>query len=116
MIIRQGEKPAGTAPGLDSDGNEDDRSHTAVGWERAHAVVDLFDPAHGTLREGLPRPATIYGAGMTEDGEGRRSRGAVAPLAEALGIAVDTETTGGWHFTHTPELVLPEDHDGVVEN
>ena len=56
MIIRHGEKPDGTAPGLDEAGNEDDSSLTAVGWERAHALVGLFDPAEGDPRPGLARP------------------------------------------------------------
>ena len=56
MIIRHAEKPDGTAPGVDDDGNEDDSSLTAVGWERAHALVGLFDPAEGDPRAGLARP------------------------------------------------------------
>jgi broad specificity phosphatase PhoE len=91
MIIRHGEKPDGTAPGVDAEGNEDDSSLTAVGWERAHALVGLFDPAEGDPRAGLARPATIYAAGVTDEGEGQRTRESVAPLAEALGIPVGTE-------------------------
>ena len=53
MIIRHGEKPDGSAPGLDAAGKEDDSSLTAVGWERAHGLVDLFDPADGDPRAGL---------------------------------------------------------------
>lgn len=176
MIIRHGEKPDGSAPGLDEDGNEDDSSLTAVGWQRAHGLVDLFDPARGTPRPGLAVPERIYAAGVTDDGEGQRTRETVAPLAEALGIPVDTDlgrgdekklvkdvlaqpgatliswqhsgipeivddfpsvspappkewpddrfdmvwtltrTTDGWHFTQTPQLVLPQDSAGVIEN
>jgi broad specificity phosphatase PhoE len=176
MIIRHGEKPDGEEPGLDAAGAQDDSSLTTVGWQRAHALVGLFDPAQGDPRAGLARPTTIYAAGATDDGEGQRTRETVAPLAEALGIPVDTEygkgdedklvekilaqpgptliswqhgeipaiaeeltnvspappeewpserfdvvwtftrTADGWHFTQTPELVLPQDHDGVIEN
>jgi hypothetical protein len=176
MIIRHGEKPDGTAPGLDEDGNEDDSSLTAVGWQRAHALVGLFDPAQGEPRDGLARPQRIYAAGVTDDGEGQRTRETVAPLGTALGIPVDTDlgrgdekklvkdvldesgatliswqhggipeivddfpsvspappkewpsdrfdvvwiltrTADGWHFTQTPELVLPQDQAGVIEN
>jgi broad specificity phosphatase PhoE len=91
MIIRHGEKPDGSAPGLDAAGEEDDSSLTALGWERAHALVGLFDPAEGDPRPGLTRPATIYAAGVTDEGEGQRTRETVAPLAEALGVPVDTE-------------------------
>ena len=27
-----------------------------------------------------------------------------------------TRTADGWHFTQTPELVLTDDHAGVIEN
>ena len=27
-----------------------------------------------------------------------------------------TRTADGWHFTQTPELVLPQDDDGIIEN
>ena len=91
MIIRHAEKPDGTAPGLDATGNEDDSSLTAVGWERAHALVGLFDPAEGDPRPGLARPQTIYAAGVTDEGEGQRTRETVAPLADALGLPVNTE-------------------------
>ncbi len=70
---------------------EDDSSLTAVGWERAHALVGLFDPAEGDPRPGLARPQTIYAAGVTDEGEGQRTRETVAPLADALGLPVNTE-------------------------
>ena len=176
MIIRHGEKPDGTTPGIDENGDEDDSSLTTVGWERAHALVDLFDPPHGTPPSPLARPDRIYAAGVTDDGEGQRTRETVTPLADALGVPVDTElgrgdekklvkdvlaqsgstliswqhggipeivddfpsvsprppeewpsdrfdvvwtltrTADGWHFTQTPELVLTDDHAGVIEN
>ena len=176
MIIRHGEKPDGTTLGIDENGDEDDSSLTTVGWERAHALVDLFDPPHGTPPSPLARPDRIYAAGVTDDGEGQRTRETVTPLADALGVPVDTElgrgdekklvedvlaqsgstliswqhggipeivddfpsvspkppeewpsdrfdvvwtltrTADGWHFTQTPELVLTDDHAGVIEN
>ena len=176
MIIRHAEKPDGTAPGLDEAGNEDDSSLTADGWERARALVGLFDPAESEPRAGLARPEAIYAAGVTDEGEGQRTRETVAPLAEALGVPVNieygkgeetklvkdvltqpgttliswqhseiptiadafpsvsppppeewpsdrfdvvwtfTRTADGWSFTQTPELVLPQDHDSVIEN
>ena len=91
MLIRHAEKPDGELPGVDADGNEDDSSLTEVGWQRARLLVDLFDPAQGAPRAGLARPAAIYAAGVTDDGEGQRTRETVAPLADRLGIPVDTE-------------------------
>ena len=176
MVIRHAEKPDGTAPGVTADGTADDSSLTAVGWERAHALVGLFDPPEGDLRAGLARPQAIYAAGVTDEGEGQRTRETVAPLADALGLPVQTEygkgeekklmrdvlersgttliswqhseipaiadafdavtptppaewpsnrfdvvwtltrTADGWHFTQTPELLLPQDLSDVIEN
>ena len=176
MVIRHAEKPDGTAPGVTADGAEDDSSLTAVGWQRAHALVGLFDPADGDPQAGLARPQAIYAAGVTDEGEGQRTRETVAPLADALGLPVQTEygkgeekklmrdvlersgttliswqhseipaiadafdavtpappdewpsdrfdvvwtftrTADGWHFTQTPELLLPQDLSGVIEN
>ena len=176
MIVRHGEKPDGNAPGVDADGLRDSGSLTATGWERAHRLVDLFDPAQGPTRPGLARPVAIYAAGATDDGEGTRTRETVAPLADHLGVAVDTDfgsgeektlvrhvlagpgpaliswqheeipaiaaafpnvsppppsewpddrfdvvwtltrTADGWHFAQVPELALPGDGAGVIED
>ena len=69
----------------------DDSSLTRVGWDRAHRLVDLFDPTDGPPRPGLARPTAIYAAGANDDGEGQRTRETVAPLADRLGIAVNTD-------------------------
>lgn len=90
MLIRHGEKPDGDNPGIDAEGKEDDSSLTQVGWNRAHRLVDLFDPAQGVPRPGLARPVAIYAAGANDNGEGTRTRETVTPLAEKLGIPVDT--------------------------
>jgi broad specificity phosphatase PhoE len=90
MVIRHGEKPDGEEPGVDAAGNPDDSSMTRVGWDRAHGLVDLFDPAQGTPKPGLVRPTAIYAAGVTDDGEGQRTRETVDPLADKLGITAET--------------------------
>lgn len=91
MIIRHGEKPDGSTPGVDAQGHEDDSSLTPVGWDRAHRLVDLLDPTPGQPRPGLARPVTIFAAGANDDGEGQRTRETVAPLAARLGIPVRIE-------------------------
>jgi len=91
MVIRHGEKPDGSAPGVDAAGKKDDSSLTATGWERAHSLVELFDPAQGPVRPGLARPTAIYAAGVTDEAEGQRTRETVTPLADALGITVDAD-------------------------
>jgi broad specificity phosphatase PhoE len=90
MVIRHGEKPDGAHPGVDAQGNQDDSSLTAIGWNRAHHLVDLFDPEQAPLRPGLARPKAIYAAGANDNGEGARTRETVTPLADELGIPVDT--------------------------
>jgi broad specificity phosphatase PhoE len=90
MIIRHGEKPDGANPGVDAKGEKGDSSLTEVGWDRAHRLVDLFDPAQGDPRPGLARPEAIYAAGANDDGEGKRTRETVQPLADHLGIPVNT--------------------------
>jgi broad specificity phosphatase PhoE len=91
MVIRHGEKPDGSDPGVDADGKKDDSSLTATGWQRANALADLLDPASGQIRAGLARPAAIYAAGANDDGEGKRPRETVAPLAERLGITENND-------------------------
>ena len=91
MLIRHGEKPDGSDEGVDEKGKPDDSSLTATGWRRADALVGLFAPDPGPPRQGLATPAAIYAAGATDDGEGKRTRETVAPLAAKLGLTVDTE-------------------------
>lgn len=94
MIIRHGEKPGekktGDLPGIDEAGAPDDSSLTEVGWQRARALVNVFDPNGAQLRPGLARPAAIFAAGANEDGEGQRTRETVAPLSKKLGVQVDS--------------------------
>lgn len=91
MVIRHAEKPDGSNPGVDAQGNEDDSSLTAVGWQRAEALAELLDPGSGQVRAGLVRPAAIYAAGANDDGEGKRPRETVAPLVQRLGIAQNND-------------------------
>ncbi|MGI8815178.1 MAG: hypothetical protein ACR2G2_07825 [Pseudonocardia sp.] len=92
MIIRHGEKQdkSSPLPGIGENGNPDPNSLTQVGYARAHNLAVLFDPTPGPLRPGLARPKVIYAASAHEGGEGARTRETVAPLAQRLGIAVNT--------------------------
>ena len=90
MIIRHGEKPDGSHPGVDANGHPDDSSLTATGWNRAQHLVNLLDPAQGAPRAGLARPSAIYAAAANSNGDGTRTRETVGPLADALGIPVNT--------------------------
>lgn len=91
LVIRHGEKPDHSDHGVDTDGKKDDSSLTAVGWERADLLADLFDPTPGLPRPGLARPTAIYAAGEDNAGEGKRPRETVAPLARKLALTVNTD-------------------------
>jgi len=95
MVIRHGEKPDGSHPGVDAQGNKDDSSLTETGWERANRLVDLFDPVPGPPRPGLATPKAIYAAGANDAGEGLRPRETVMPLAARLGITLNTSYGAG---------------------
>ncbi|MBV6702455.1 hypothetical protein KV557_36055 [Kitasatospora aureofaciens] len=87
MIIRHGEKPDGSHPGLDENGAQDGKSLTERGWARAKALPKLFEPPVAGLR----RPARIFAA--TDQGPlagAHRMRQTVTPLAAGLGLTVDT--------------------------
>jgi broad specificity phosphatase PhoE len=95
MVIRHGEKPDDAHPGLDAQGNQDDRSLTAIGWERANRLADLFDPIPGPPRAGLATPQAIYAAGANDEGEGLRPRETVMPLVSRLGLTLNTSYGAG---------------------
>lgn len=87
MIIRHGEKPAGSVKGYTSPAGTtvDSHSLTLQGWARAAALVGLFAPAAAaSLRPGLFRPTRIIAADGPEAGE--RMKQTVAALAAALHI------------------------------
>jgi hypothetical protein len=112
MVIRHGEKPDSANPGVDANGKPDDSSLTAIGWTRAHRLVDIFAPEEGPARPGLATPVTIYAAGANDNGEGLRARETVQPLADKLRIPVDTsygkgdETALVEHVTSQPGPTL----------
>jgi hypothetical protein len=92
MIIRHGEKPDSSHAGVGFDGRPaGNGSLTQVGWDRARALVEVFAPSGGRFRPGLERPALIYAAGANEGGSGERARETVMPLAQRLGVTVNTE-------------------------
>jgi broad specificity phosphatase PhoE len=105
MVIRHGEKPDGSDPGVDAQGRKDDSSLTATGWKRANRLVDLFDPASGTLRPGLATPKAIYTAGENDEGEGQRPRETVMPLTARLGLTMNTDYGAGQEKKLVDEVI-----------
>lgn len=94
QFIRHAEKPAASgAPfGVLPDGTQDAESLIVAGWNRAGALVELFDPgtADGPVapRSGLARPDQIVAADPSKGS--RRPAQTVGPLADRLGMTVET--------------------------
>jgi hypothetical protein len=91
MLIRHAEKPTGSgAPhGVDANGNHDKESLIVQGWQRAGALVELFDPAVGKLRSGLNRPTALFASNPGSSGS-KRPLETITPLAERLKMTVST--------------------------
>lgn len=94
MVIRHAEKPdkhAG-AHGVTATGVPDRYELTSRGWQRAMALVHLFNPADkDRLPVGLAVPGAIFAAPASEDYPSKRSLHTVGPLATYLGLRVRTE-------------------------
>jgi hypothetical protein len=92
MLIRHAEKPDDTHGGVDPKGAADKHDLIVRGWERAGALTQFFanprDP-NGPIK----RPATIF---ATEPGsESKRPLHTVTPLAQFLGITIDSHIAEG---------------------
>ena len=84
MVIRDAEKPDGTG-GVMRDGTPNLKALTAMGWQRAYALVRLFAPADWHFADPhLAIPQTIYGSGL-------RSQQTVTPLAERLALPINLD-------------------------
>ena len=89
MVIRHGEKPTKSHEvGFRADGTTDNEALTIRGWQRAGALVTLFDPYDDRMRPGLRRPDRIYAAKAGHGGHHLRERETVTPLADKLGMHV----------------------------
>ena len=91
MLIRHGEKPVGKKPpfGITVDGTEDPESLTVVGWQRAGALVELFDPAVRPVRSGLTRPTHLFASNPGTTGS-KRPLETITPLSQRMKLTVKT--------------------------
>jgi len=91
MLIRHAEKPPGTGPphGVTIDGVTDDESLTPRGWQRAGALVALFSGARSGP-SALPVPTHLFASQVGPNSSSRRPMETLQPLAERLGLAIDT--------------------------
>jgi hypothetical protein len=93
MVIRHAEKVRSSSPlpGIDETGKPDPSSLTQVGWDRARRLVEVFGGGQGSARPGLGRPRALYAAvGSDEAADSTRTRETVEPLADRLGLKIDT--------------------------
>jgi hypothetical protein len=100
MIIRHAEKPKGELKGVTIEGVEDEDSLIPRGWQRAGALVDLFAPQVGPIREGLYEPDLLIAPEYAKHDADRRTHETITPLSERLGL----EVTDPYAEEHEPEL------------
>lgn len=98
-LIRHAEKPSGSGPpaGVTVDGVADPESLTVQGWQRAGALIGLFDRSDGPIA----RPGRLIASQVGPHSSSKRPEETLAPLAARLGLSIDTS-------------VLKEDISGAV--
>ena len=121
LLLRHAEKPdeRGTMRGLTRDGQEDAKSLTVRGWQRAGALAALF----GANIAHLPRPDRIYASAFRDGGgHSRRPEQSVLPLAQKLGLSIDLtwalhqEATFGQNLAaQTGTSLVCWQHQGLAE-
>ena len=92
MIIRHAEKPGddGKPNGVNDEGKTDEESLTTLGWQRAGALVVLFDPARGSLQStDLATPNVLFAAVVAPHAKSQRPTETITPLSERLDIALN---------------------------
>jgi len=112
MIIRHAEKPYGKHVGVTEHGDEDPESLIVRGWQRAGALVALFDPANGPLQNSnLAVPTLIYASKPVSapakrtrksksavakvGSKSERPRETITPLAKRLGLVPNLSFEAG---------------------
>ncbi|WP_206956553.1 hypothetical protein [Trinickia acidisoli] len=96
MLIRHAEKPTGNIGGVSPDGTADAADLIVQGWQRAGALVGLFDPPAGKgCRAGLATPQHVFASGIGKHSNSLRPQHTITPLSAKLGIEIDTQYLKG---------------------
>jgi broad specificity phosphatase PhoE len=101
MLIRHAEKPSedGRVGGVDPSGKADGHSLSALGWQRAGALVRFFaSPAGGSP---VLRPDALFATAVRPGSPSRRPLQTLEPLAAMLGAKVNAE-----HGRHEVDALL----------
>lgn len=97
MVIRHAEKPTGNYQGINVYGTEDEESLIVQGWQRAGALVALFDPFNGPLQNTeLAVPDVLYASVPRTPGESKKKYSkserpleTITPLSQRLQIDIN---------------------------
>jgi hypothetical protein len=98
MIIRHAEKPRQGRQdrSVCIDGFHAKHELTVRGWQRAAALVHFFAPRNGEPHHPhIEKPSAIFAAAVTDASPSLRSQRTVEPMADALGLAIDTSFAEG---------------------
>lgn len=96
MLIRHAEKPTDHTKGVSPDGGVDADDLSVLGWQRAGALIGLFDPPAGKgCRTGLAVPHHLFAAGVGKHSSSLRPEHTLAPLSAKLVIETDTQYLKG---------------------
>ena len=89
MVIRHAEKPNGEQ-GVGPYGSADKDSLTPTGWKRAEALVGLFDPPGGAVRDSLiAKPTALFASAPNAAATSKRPQQTIMPLSDALEIEIN---------------------------
>lgn len=92
MVIRHAEKPTGQIKGVSPDGSANAEDLIVQGWQRAGALIGLFDPPAGKgCRTGLATPQHLFASGVAKHSESLRPEHTIAPLSAKLGVETETQ-------------------------
>jgi hypothetical protein len=93
MVIRHAEKPSkdGEPYGVTPQGERSKESLEVRGWQRAGALANLFAPANGHFQNtALARPQFLFASKPLRRKGSRRSIETLSPLADKLGIEINS--------------------------